>query len=150
MSASSMDRRTTTGRQPPNVTMSLFIAFVFVVAVALIASRVSAQQPTFPLRQDGPARTAFVSGAYRTCLEKQRASAANATVTTPVLGAFCLCYGRVLADGITGAEFEALKGGAGIKEGAGLETWRGMSYQTVLTPAELKTGNVIYPYEKAK
>ena len=37
-----------------------------------------------------------------------------------------------------------------IKEGAGLETWRGMSYQTVLTPAELKTGNVIYPYEKAK
>jgi hypothetical protein len=25
-----------------------------------------------------------------------------------------------------------------------------MSYQNVLTPAELKTGNVIYPYEKAK
>jgi len=25
-----------------------------------------------------------------------------------------------------------------------------MSYQTVLTPPELKTGNVIYPYEKAK
>jgi branched-chain amino acid transport system substrate-binding protein len=38
----------------------------------------------------------------------------------------------------------------GIKEGAGLETWRGMSYQTVLTPPDLKTGNVIYPYEKAK
>jgi len=37
-----------------------------------------------------------------------------------------------------------------IKEGAGLETWRGMSYQTVLTPTELKTGEVIYPYEKAK
>jgi branched-chain amino acid transport system substrate-binding protein len=37
-----------------------------------------------------------------------------------------------------------------IKEGAGLETWRGMGYQTVLTPAELKTGDVIYPYEKAK
>ena len=36
-----------------------------------------------------------------------------------------------------------------IKEGAGLETWKGMSYQTVLTPADLKTGNVIYPYEKA-
>ncbi len=34
-----------------------------------------------------------------------------------------------------------------IKEG---ETWRGMNYQTVLTPADLKTGNVIYPYEKAK
>jgi len=38
----------------------------------------------------------------------------------------------------------------GIKDGAGLETWRGMSYQTVLTPASLATGKVIYPYEKAK
>jgi branched-chain amino acid transport system substrate-binding protein len=37
-----------------------------------------------------------------------------------------------------------------IKPGAGLETWRGMDYQTVLTPSEYKTGNVIYPYEKAK
>jgi branched-chain amino acid transport system substrate-binding protein len=36
-----------------------------------------------------------------------------------------------------------------IKEGAGLETWKGMGYQTVLTPPDLKTGNVIYPYEKA-
>jgi branched-chain amino acid transport system substrate-binding protein len=38
----------------------------------------------------------------------------------------------------------------GIKPGAGLDVWRGMSYQTVLTPANLKTGNLIYPYEKAK
>jgi branched-chain amino acid transport system substrate-binding protein len=38
----------------------------------------------------------------------------------------------------------------GIKQGAGLETWRGMDYQTVLTPADLKTGTIIYPYEKAK
>jgi branched-chain amino acid transport system substrate-binding protein len=38
----------------------------------------------------------------------------------------------------------------GIKQGAGLETWRGMDYQTVLTPADLKTGNVTYPYEKGK
>jgi branched-chain amino acid transport system substrate-binding protein len=37
-----------------------------------------------------------------------------------------------------------------IKQGAGLETWRGMDYQTVLTPPGLKTGNVIYPFEKAK
>ena len=36
-----------------------------------------------------------------------------------------------------------------IKPGAGLETWKGMSYQTVLTPKELATGKVIYPYEKA-
>jgi branched-chain amino acid transport system substrate-binding protein len=37
-----------------------------------------------------------------------------------------------------------------IKEGAGLETWRGMDYQTVLTPPALATGKLIYPYEKAK
>jgi branched-chain amino acid transport system substrate-binding protein len=37
----------------------------------------------------------------------------------------------------------------GIKQGAGLETWKGMDYQTVLTPADLKTGSVIFPYEKA-
>ena len=38
----------------------------------------------------------------------------------------------------------------GIKQGAGLDTWKGMSYQTVLTPSSLATGKVIYPYEKAK
>jgi branched-chain amino acid transport system substrate-binding protein len=37
-----------------------------------------------------------------------------------------------------------------IKQGAGLETWKGMSYQTVLTPSELATGKVVYPYAKAK
>jgi len=38
----------------------------------------------------------------------------------------------------------------GIKQGAGLETWRGMDYQKVLTPSNLKTGDVIYPFEKAR
>ncbi len=38
----------------------------------------------------------------------------------------------------------------GITDKANLETWRGMSYQTVLTPKKLKTGNVIYPYAKAQ
>ena len=38
----------------------------------------------------------------------------------------------------------------GITDAANLDVWKGMSYQTVLTPAELKTGAVIYPYEKAK
>jgi branched-chain amino acid transport system substrate-binding protein len=38
----------------------------------------------------------------------------------------------------------------GIKQGDGIDVFRGMSYQTVLTPADLKTGDVIYPYEKAK
>jgi branched-chain amino acid transport system substrate-binding protein len=37
-----------------------------------------------------------------------------------------------------------------IKQGAGLETWRGMDYQTVLTPGDMSTGKLIYPYEKAK
>ena len=30
------------------------------------------------------------------------------------------------------------------------QNWKGMDYQTVLTPPELATGKVIYPYEKAK
>jgi branched-chain amino acid transport system substrate-binding protein len=38
----------------------------------------------------------------------------------------------------------------GITDAANLDTWRGMSYQTVLTPADQKTGDIIYPYEKAK
>jgi branched-chain amino acid transport system substrate-binding protein len=38
----------------------------------------------------------------------------------------------------------------GITDAANLETWRGMSYQTVLTPGDLSTGELIYPYAKAK
>jgi branched-chain amino acid transport system substrate-binding protein len=37
-----------------------------------------------------------------------------------------------------------------LTDAANLETWKGMSYQTVLTPAEQKTGDLIYPYAKAK
>ncbi len=37
----------------------------------------------------------------------------------------------------------------GITDAADLDTWRGMNYQTVLTPTDEKTGNVIYPFEKA-
>jgi branched-chain amino acid transport system substrate-binding protein len=37
----------------------------------------------------------------------------------------------------------------GIKSGD-LDQFRGMETQTVLTPSQYKTGNVIYPYEKAK
>ena len=36
-----------------------------------------------------------------------------------------------------------------IKPNAGLDTWRGMSYQTVLEPSNLATGKVVYPYDKA-
>ena len=38
----------------------------------------------------------------------------------------------------------------GIKQGDGIDVYRGMSYQNVLTPDDLKTGELIYPYEKAK
>jgi len=38
----------------------------------------------------------------------------------------------------------------GIKQGDGIDVFRGMTYQTVLSPADLKTGDLIYPYEKAK
>ena len=37
----------------------------------------------------------------------------------------------------------------GITDAANLETWRGMSYQTVLSPPDEVTGKAIYPYEKA-
>ena len=38
-----------------------------------------------------------------------------------------------------------------IKQGTPtVETWRGMDYQTVLTPGEFKTGNLKYPFESAK
>jgi branched-chain amino acid transport system substrate-binding protein len=37
----------------------------------------------------------------------------------------------------------------GLTDAANLETWRGMSYQTVLAPPSEVTGAVIYPYEKA-
>jgi branched-chain amino acid transport system substrate-binding protein len=38
----------------------------------------------------------------------------------------------------------------GITDAANLETWRGMSYQTVVSPEDQKTGAVIYPYAKAQ
>jgi branched-chain amino acid transport system substrate-binding protein len=38
----------------------------------------------------------------------------------------------------------------GVKDGNDIEQWRGMAVQTVLTPSDLATGKVIYPYEKAK
>jgi hypothetical protein len=86
----------------------LFWTCSWVLAAVMIASAAAAQQPTFPLLQDGGARSAFVGGSYRTCLEKQRAAPENASLSTPELGGFCLCYGRALADLITGAEYETL------------------------------------------
>ena len=38
----------------------------------------------------------------------------------------------------------------GIKSARARDQFSGMDTQTVLTPADLKTGDVIYPFEKAK
>jgi branched-chain amino acid transport system substrate-binding protein len=38
----------------------------------------------------------------------------------------------------------------GITDAANVETWRGMSYQTVVYPPDQKTGDAIHPYERAK
>ena len=65
-------------------------------------------------------------------------------------------FKTIMADIKFGSDGEWTKSGLlevqyhGITEAANLDTWRGMSYQTVLTPADQKTGNVVYPYEKAK
>ena len=65
-------------------------------------------------------------------------------------------FKTIMADVKFGKDGEWTKSGMlqvqyhGITDAADIETWRGMSYQTVLTPADLKTGNVIYPYANAQ
>jgi len=65
-------------------------------------------------------------------------------------------FDTIMASGIKfGKDGEWTKSGMlqvqyhGITDAANLDTWRGMSYQTVLTPSDEKTGSIIYPYEKA-
>ena len=64
-------------------------------------------------------------------------------------------FKTIMADVKFGKDGEWTKSGMlqvqyhGLTDAANLDTWRGMSYQTVLTPADEKTGSVIYPYEKA-
>ncbi len=65
-------------------------------------------------------------------------------------------FKTIMADFSYGKNGEWTKAGIlqvqyhGITDAANLDTWRGMKYQTVLTPADQKTGDVVYPYEKAK
>jgi branched-chain amino acid transport system substrate-binding protein len=64
-------------------------------------------------------------------------------------------FKTIMADVKFGKDGEWTKSGMlqvqyhGITDTADIETWRGMGYQTVLTPTDEKTGSVIYPYEKA-
>lgn len=37
-----------------------------------------------------------------------------------------------------------------VKDSVSIETWRGMSYQTVLDPAQERTGDLIFPYAAAR
>jgi branched-chain amino acid transport system substrate-binding protein len=64
-------------------------------------------------------------------------------------------FKTIMADVKFGKEGEWTQSGMlqvqyhGLTDTANLDTWRGMSYQTVVTPDNEKTGSVIYPYEKA-
>jgi hypothetical protein len=88
-----------------------YVGRTVVLAAMTLGAPAVAEQPNFPFLQEGGARSAFVGGSYRTCLEKQRTAPENATLSTPELGAFCLCYGRALADVISGADYEAVAAG---------------------------------------
>jgi branched-chain amino acid transport system substrate-binding protein len=65
-------------------------------------------------------------------------------------------FKTIMADVKFGKDGEWTKSGMlqvqyhGLTDAANLDTWRGMDYQTVLTPADEKTGNVIYPYADAQ
>jgi branched-chain amino acid transport system substrate-binding protein len=65
-------------------------------------------------------------------------------------------FNTIMASGIKfGKDGEWTKSGMlqvqyhDVTDAANLDTWRGMSYQTVLTPDDEKTANVIYPYANA-
>ena len=63
------------------------------LAGIMLATHAFAQQATFRFLQDEGARSAFVGGVYSSCLKEQRTATENTTLSTPELGAFCLCYG---------------------------------------------------------
>ena len=66
-------------------------------------------------------------------------------------------FKTIMGDWAYGAKGEWTKSGMvqvqyhGVKDGNDqLDQWRGMAVQTVIGPADQKTGELIYPYEKAK
>jgi hypothetical protein len=83
-----------------------FAALIFATFATTFSA--SAQHPTFPLLQEGGPRTAFVSGAYGSCFEKQKGVSANSSLSDATLGSFCLCYARAIADALNGSEYEAI------------------------------------------
>jgi hypothetical protein len=88
------------------------VALIVFAAMAIpIGWRLFAPEPVLPLLQDGTARTAFVSGAYSSCMQKQRTLPENAELSAPGLGAYCLCDGRALADMINSNEYQAMAEG---------------------------------------
>jgi hypothetical protein len=59
-----------------------------------------------PFLHESMARTAFVSGAYKSCFEKNRSIG---HLSEAQLVSFCLCHGRALAESITSSEVEQLQ-----------------------------------------
>ena len=101
-----------TGGDPKSWLRAVAVFIVF-ATVATTGGKPLAAEPDLPLLHDESARTAFLSGVYKTCLESQRKLRENASLTVPELGQYCLCYGRAIADIIDAAELEAItKGGA--------------------------------------
>jgi hypothetical protein len=89
--------------------VTIFIVFA-AIAISTGGNPLAAE-PDLPLLQDESARTAFISGVYKTCLERQRKLRENASLTAPELGQYCLCYGRAIVDIIDAREFEAIRQG---------------------------------------
>jgi hypothetical protein len=78
----------------------------FLLAGTVMSFRVSAQEPMFPLLQDGGPRIAFVSGFYESCFKQTKGKITD--FSTPVIADYCLCSARATADSISGADYEAL------------------------------------------
>jgi hypothetical protein len=96
------------GREEFGMAVRWLVALNLILVGTAISSHVSAEEPTFPLLQEGKARLAFVSSATGSCTRTQRGNAQNASLSTAEIGAYCLCYARALADGLSGADYEAM------------------------------------------
>jgi hypothetical protein len=77
-------------------------------AVIVFASVAYAQQDTFPLRQDGTARSTFMRSSADSCVETQTAAPANKFIPRDRIVRFCNCYAKVMADTVTAQKIDAM------------------------------------------
>jgi hypothetical protein len=99
------------GGNPKSWLRAVAVFIVFAAIATSTGRKPLAAEPELPLLQNETARTAFISGVYKTCLERQRKLRENASLTVPELGQYCLCYGRAIADIVDATEFEAVTQG---------------------------------------